>query len=273
MLDGAGAKYYNQLSSLHKVICNYFLLQEYYDFTHQLFRTDSYYDGQMGGNAGPVSIIHDFDTQLQYIIYRRVSSCNITALSDSFSGDVIFDDDGNPQLIPPSRFFLLGRDFNYSYEGVTTVRGVEVDSWIAIVDFLSLSPYSNLTGGAVEVFFTRPGYNISTDRSAGGSQVPWRVNVRGLLTYAYEYFNVSGSMDVDYELDYFDFSASEPPYDAFDVSFCSDPDESLTLGLRFEVPLEGIDFRTFRTNLRASLVDATKLKPVQVNNIHVSNLM
>lgn len=251
---------------------NHFILQEFYDFTHGLFRTDGYFDDQTGNSSGPLTIVHDFDTQLEFLIFRHVSSCNVSVLSQSFGGDVIFDDDGNPQLITPSRFFLL-EGFNYSYEGVTRVRGTEVDSWIAVADFIRLSSYGNLTDGVVEVFFTRPEYNIVTDRSADGMQVPWRVNLRGLVMYDYPLLNVSGSMDVDYELDYFDFSASEPPFDAYDISVCFDSDESVTLGLRFEVALEGISFRTLRTNIRASLVAATKLKPLQVNNIHVSNVM
>lgn len=225
----------------------------------------------MGGSAGPISIIHDFDSQLQFIINRHVSSCGVTPLSESFGRDVIFDGDGNAQLTSPSGFFLFGRNLNYSYEGVSTVRGVEVDSWIAIVDSIALDRFSNLTDAVVEVFFTRPEYNISTDRSAGGSRVPWRVNIRGLQSY--NGFNTSVSINasnVSYVVDYFDFSTSEPPYDLFDISFCSDADQSHTLGLRFEVPREGIDFSTFRTNLRASLVTATKLRPLQVNNIHVS---
>jgi hypothetical protein len=222
----------------------------------------------MFGDAGASSIIHDFDSQLQFYINRHTGACNRSSLSEPYVRDVTFDIDGNPQLLPPSRFFFLGGDYNYSYEGVTTVRGVEVDSWVAIVDFVVLGPFSNMSDGVIDIFFTRPEYNITTDRSTGGSQVPWRIILRGLVTY--DFFNITGSMNTSFEIDYFDFSPSEPSYDAFDISSCSDPDQSHTLGLRFKVPRDGIDFSTFRTNLRASLVAATNLKPLQVNNIHVS---
>lgn len=246
------------------------MLQEFYDFQHQLFRFDVYSNGEMGGDPGPISIVHDFDSQLQYVINRHVSSCNVTTLSQAYTGDVIFDGDDNPRIASPGRFFFLNIGLNYSYEGVSTVRGVAVDSWVASVDSLQLNQYTNLTDGVYEVFFTRPEYTVTTDRSAGESVIPWRVNWRGLLLYSAPDYNMSGSMNVSYEMDFFDFSSSEPPYDAFDVSFCSDPDQSNTLALRFGVPREGIDFSTFRTNLRASIVAVTKLKPLQVNNIHVS---
>lgn len=246
-------------------------LQEYYDFTQQLFRLDIYYNGGPGGDAAPYKIIHDFDGQLQYVINRHTSSCNITSLSDdNISGaDVVLDGEGNAQIASPGRLFFLNSGLNYSYEGVSTVRGVRVDSWVAIVDdSIPISPSSNLSNGVYEVFFTRPEYNISTDRSEGGNRVIWRTNVRGLLSYSY--MNMSGSLNVSYEADFFDFSASEPPFDAFDISSCFDADQTHTVVFTLEVPRQGIDFSTFRTNLRTSLVAATNLKPLQVNNIHVS---
>ncbi len=241
------------------------MLQEYYDFVHQLFRLDVYYDGQMGGAAGPYQFVHDFESQLQYIINRHDGSCNITTLSQPFLGDVELDEEGNANLISPRTIFFQHKDLNYSYEGVSTVRGVEVDSWIASPDFFQFNAVSNITNGVFEIFFTRPGYNITTDRSAGASVVLWRIIVSGEVSNA-----IIGSVNVSYEMDFFDFSTSEPPYDVFDVSVCFDPEESHTLLLLFEVPRLGIDFSTFRTNLRASLVNATGLRPVQVNNIRVS---
>lgn len=246
------------------------MLQEYYDFIHQLFRTDVYYNGGYGGDPGPYSIIHDFDSQLQYVINRHVSTCRITPLVNATIGDVTINSEGDAQLASPGRFIFLNTGLNFSYEGVSTVRGVEVDSWVAIVDSVSvpLNRVANFSNGIYEVFFTRPEYNISTDRSEGGTRIIWRANLRGMV--AYSYMNVSGSSNVSYEIDYFDFSASEPPYDAFDISSCFDADQTHTVAFSFNVPRQGIDFGTFRTNFRASLVNATSLKPLQVNNIHVS---
>lgn len=235
--------------------------------THNLFRLDGYYDGARGGQPGPYSIVHDFDTQLQYIINRHTSNCTVSTLDKGFFGDLTKDEGGNPQLRPPNQLFFF-RGLNYTYKGVSTVRGVEVDSWIATSEFIVLSPVLNITNGIYEVFFTRPGYTVSTDRSPGESMVPWRVIVTG--TYYLDDDGNITSGNSSFELDYFDFSASEPPYDSFDVSVCASAEESHTVVFVFETPVIGIDFSIFRTNIRKSIVQATKLKPLQVNNIQVS---
>lgn len=185
-------------------------------------------------------------------------------------GDIRFDNNGRPQLVTPSQLFYLGSGYNYTYEGVSTVRGVKVDSWIATRDNNVLNPNANLTDGVYEIFFTRPEYTIHTDRSVGASIVPWRLNFRGTVVYVNSTTNETVSNDVNYESDFFDFSTSEPPYDAFDVSVCFSGEASNTVALAFPVSVVGIDFSEFRTNLRASLVNATGLRPLQINNIHVS---
>ena len=243
-------------------------LQEFYDNTHNLFRVDAYYDGSMGGDAGPYRVIHDFDGQLQYIINGHTSTCNVSTLNNTFFSDVELDENNSPRLISPARFFFLADDLNYTYEGISTVRGVQVDSWIARKGYMEFNQYSNLTNGIFEVFFTRPEYTVSTDRSEGGSSIPWRVIVRGELATP-----MAPPVNVSFEVDFFDFSPNEPPYDAFDVSRCYDSDDSHTIILFFEVAREGIDFREFRSNLRQSLVNATGLKPLQINNIQVSGMM
>ena len=152
---------------------------------------------------------------------------------------------------------------------MSTVRGVEVDSWISIRDLQIWNPRVNLTDAIVEVFFTRPQYMINTVHSSGDSIIPWRFKTRGLVSY------LNGSeiikVNISFQMDLFDFSAGEPPYDVFDTSKCLSSDQVYTLILAIKTSNVGIDFLQFRTNLRSSIIGyIPNLKPLQVNNIHVS---
>lgn len=231
---------------------------------------DFYSDGSFGLSAGPFQVVHDFDTQVQYFINRHTSNCSTTPLREGEADDIVRDQTGTPHIISPSQLIYRGNDHNYTYEGVTTIRGVGVDSWITVFERMNFSYGAYMTNGVFEVFFTRPEYTVGTDRSPGGVAVPWRLNARGLLNTVNATNNVTMSKNVSYIIDFSDFSANEPPYDAFDVSVCFSGDETHTVLLIFNTSRVGIDFNTFRTNLRASIVAATKIKPLQVNNIHVS---
>lgn len=151
------------------------------------------------------------------------------------------------------------------------MRGVEVESWVSIRDAQVINPFVNVSNAVYEIFFTRPGYRIQTDRSAGTEVVPWRMILRGVVTY---FVNVTTGLtnttNLNYVADYFDFSASEPPYDVYDTAVCFSGNQTHTVILVLPVPVEGIDFSILRTNLRAGLVKATNLKPLQVNRIQVS---
>ena len=240
---------------------------------HQLYRLDLYYDGSIGGDPGPYRIIHDFDSQVEYFIHRHTSNCTAQTLGSFPIGeDILFDEASMVSIASPNQLFLLSQDFNYTYEGVTTVRGVEVDSWISVREMETFNT-GNLTDGVFEIFFTRPEYSIRTDRSGDvGVPVPWRVNLRGLFSY----FNFSTGQsvvmerNVSFTSDFFDFAAGEPPYDAFDVSVCFNGDDLHTVIVYFNTTRVGIDFSTLRTNLRAGVVNVTGVRPLQVNNIHVS---
>lgn len=248
-------------------------MQEFYDSRHNLFRLDLYYDGSVGGEAGAYQIIHDFDTQVEYIINRYTSTCSSSQLGTIDSGgDYRTDNMGNEVLLSPSEILYLGNQFDYSYEGVTTVRGVEVDAWISVRNVHQFES-GNLTDAVFEFFFTRPDYTVSTDRSSGEVSIPWRITIRGTASYTLTNFTANTTelvnREVDAVIDFFDFSSMEPPYDAYDVSLCSSEDETHTMVFAFNTSQAGIDFGRFRSNLRAAVVQATGIKPLQVNNIQV----
>jgi len=262
------------VASIECVFGVYFVvLQEYYHLTHKLFRLDTYYDGSRGGSAGPVTVVHDFNTMTEYIINRHTSTCMPSALGNGsvLSFDVIQDEDQGTRLFSPRDLFFLQDTFNYTYEGVTNMRGVPVDSWLSVRDFESFSNGANLTGGVVELFFTRPDLNFTSTLSKEQGAIPWAVKIRGVVVYSNgtDIFRSNITM----ESDMYDFTSNEPSYDAFDVSLCFADTEIHTLVMVFEnVSLIGLDLGELRTNLRSSIRRFTNLQPLQINNIQVKGL-
>ena len=187
-----------------------------------------------------------------------------------FDADV---ENGMARLVSPSDFLLLSNEFNYSYEGVSVVRGVEVDSWISYRAFEELA-YGNFTDTLYEVFFTRPDWSIGTTSSAHSSEpVLWQIRISGTLTFLNSSTNETQSEEFSSTYDTFSFSSSEPDLDEFDTSVCVEDGAYFSVGLT--LPVEGIqvDFSLLPRNVRTSVSDFTGVRPLQIGNIHVSHVV
>ena len=250
----------------------YYLLQEFYDLPHNLFRLDVY-DGR--GSAGPVSIIHDFSTSVQYVVNNRVLGCSAQRLEQAspFFFDITTGEGDSLQLVSPNNFFFLGSEFNYSYEGVSNIRGVDVDSWVSVRDFERVSPAVNLTNGIYEVFFTRPEWYYINGDAVNTDPLPWRVKFSGTVNFLNTSDNSTRMINQTFVLDFFAFSTDEPSYDAFDVSSCSAPDDFYVLVMF--IPKQGVDvnFGQLRRNIRGSVSNYTGLRPLQIGNIQVRSVV
>ena len=258
---------------------HFLYFQEVYDIQNNLFRIDFYNNGRGRGRdlgpPGPFSIIHDFDTATQYFIGTQILNCTATPLSVSapYSFDVTTDNSGTLQLVSPNNFFFLGNEFNYSYEGVSNIRGVDVDSWVSVRDFEKVAQSVNLTDTIYEVFFTRPDWIYATDRSINTDPVPWRVKLTGGVSFLNSTTNSTVNINGTFQLDYFDFSTSEPNYDSFDISLCSAPEDYHTVLMMIPGQEKGLDFGRLRRNIRASVSKFTGVKPLQIGNIQVCKWM
>lgn len=240
-------------------------LQEFYNFPHSLFRVD-YYD-----KTGPVSVIHDFNQGLQYKIEQNLYTCNITRLEDI--RDRLFDvdvDSAVPQLSSPSQLSLILHKYNYSYEGVTKVRGIDADSWVSVRDFERFTANSNISNATVEVFFSRPGWLLVNGHSVTTKPAPLRTKISGVLSYRNitDGSIVTKPMSLQFEM--FDFSDSEPPYDAFDITPCFDHDDLVHVVLIVPGQLKGLYMETLRESVRVSISNYTGVSPLQVSSISVS---
>ena len=249
-------------------------MQEFYDYDRNLFRLDTYYDGSSGGVAQPVSIIHDLSSSVQYVIGNQFRFCFAQPLQVSapFLWDITTDDGGTLQLVSPNNIFFRGPNYSYTYQGATNVRGVDVDSWLSYRSFEQLAPAINLSDAYYQVFFTRPGWSFPIVQSVTDQPVPWRIIINGTLSTVNRTDNSTYSYFSTFYMDLYEFSTNEPPYDAFDISSCSAPDDYYTLVLFIPGSETGIDFGQLRRNIRTSVTNYTGLRPLQIGNIQVSRL-
>ena len=251
----------------------YLHLQEFYDQTHNLFRIDLQYDGQQGGSPGPLTFIHDISSSVQYVIGNQIRFCLPQSLQEAtYFWDLATNDDGTVELVSPNGLFFRGSQYNYTYQGATNIRGVDVDSWVSYREFESFSTLVNLSNAYYQVFYTRPGWSFYNVQSATTDPVPWRIVINGTVSTRQ---NMTDDTIITYNstfrMDLFEFSTDEPPYDAFDVSSCSAPDDYYVMVLLIPGNENYIDFGRLRRNIRTGVSDYTGLRPLQIGNIQVNN--
>ena len=232
---------------------------------------DVYNDGRQGGSPGPISIIHDSARNIDYIINRQLNNCTVMSRDDA-TRYLQENSELVAPLVTPADWLSLAQQFPYAYEGVTNVRGVDVDAWISRQPLKSLQLATGVLevrNGTWEIFFTRPGWRITGDRTASTDPVLWRVNLSGDLLFINAKDNSTTSGFISALLDIFDFSSEEPDFDVFDVSTCFSPSEYHVLSLAVPEHVNGLNFRQLRRNLQSAIVNYSKIQLLQVGNIQV----
>ena len=249
-----------------------------------MLRVDVYYDGRSGGSAGPISIIRDYDRGIDHIINRQLNNCTVMLTDD----DAVFFDtlegpiDYLTQIVTITNLLFFAQLFPYTYQGVTNIRGVDVDAWIGMQpDFRAVIPQTafittpgvlELRNGNWTLYSTRPGWRITSDRSVSTDPVLWRIMYQGNLSFTFlrNNTNVTTSGIFGALHDIFDFSSEEPDFDVFDISTCFSPSEYHVLSLAIPGHEQGLNFSQLRRNIRNAIVTYSAIQPLQVGNIQVS---
>ena len=216
-----------------------------------------------------MTIVHDLGASVQYVISKQIFYCSVQPLREvaPYFWDLMIDDNNTLQLVSANNLFFRGTEYNYTYQGATNIRGVDVDYWVSYREFEQIG--LNLSNAYYHVYYTRPGWNFTTVHSVTTESVPWRIVINGTVTRVNTVDNTTVTYNTTYEMDLFDFSMEEPPYDVFDVSACSGPDDYYTLGLIIPGREKGLDFGQLRRNIRTSVSNYTGLRPLQIGNIQV----
>ena len=208
--------------------------------------------------------------ETQYTINQQLQNCSINHIKAEESFDTVVED-GVARLASPSHLLLLSNEFNYSYEGVSTVRGVEVESWISYREFEELAT-ANLTDTIYEIFFTRPGWKLETLTSAADSSdsTLWRLKLTGAITFVNSSTNLTQTQNFSSTYDFFGFSSGAPDLDVFDTSVCFPPSEYYIVTMFLPVENVQVDFSQLHHNVRSSVSSFTNVRPLQIGNIQVT---
>ena len=249
-------------------------LQEYYDYIHQLSRIDGYTtEPSITGVIGPYSLVHDFNIGAQYALSLNDRTCMVQPLTENNTvSDGMRDSTGELHLRSLRSLLLAGPQYDFVYEGVTTVRGIPVDVWQSYRDQQTISSFyfTNIT---YLLYMTRPGVNISSPFGLTTSPVLVQTKITGVVSgvadgYPYS-VNVSSVSSV------FAMSHTEPPLDVYATLSCFSPSDYQVF--QFSVPpaVGPVNQQLFRSNVRSAFLDYAKsinmpfLTPLQVNNIQV----
>lgn len=219
-------------------------------------------------------IIEDFDEGVQYKINSRYGSCTIIPINATNSLSTEVGDDGMVHLQSVKNHFLRQDEYNYTYEGVSQVRRVDVESWISLRSREVFNNYSVLTDGYVQVFYTLPTWNIVYgDNKTTNTSVPWRFVIAGNFSLLSQEDNSTYFPIIDEVLE---FRTEEPNFDVFDVSVCFSVDQYTILWLMLPLPdgvtYTSLDHSLLRTRVRSALSQAANVSASKLGGIDVSNL-
>ena len=239
-------------------------MQEYYDYPLSLFRIDVSVMGR------PYSLVHDFNLEVQYVIDRLFNNCTVSPLypnNTRFDGNV--GEDGYPTLRLANQLFAFDW-FNFSYEGETVVREVEVDAWVGYLDFVVFTENVNISDVVYEVFFTKPGFVVSSDYSSTNQPVLWATKATGSSNSFDPMTGNYTNSSFSFIQNYFAFSVSEPPYDTFDTSVCVDPVDYGNIVMRIPDFPPGIEVPGLRRAIRLAVANFANIPALQVGSVMVS---
>jgi hypothetical protein len=191
--------------------------------------------------------------------------------------DTTMDGDSDLHIASTAQLLHLTSNFNYTYEGVTTIRGFMADVWISPRPFDSFQNGFNVTDGAYLIYMTRPGQVFSTVYGVTTNPVLVHLKYTGVAhsftngTYSTRNFTNHVSM--------FDFSDVEPPLDVYDISPCINRSTAVTVKFLIRASQGPPMQIQFRSSVRSAFMQYAKsigqpfVSPLQITNIQVSKLI
>lgn len=171
--------------------------------------------------------------------------------------------------------FLTNSEYQFVYEGITTVRGIPVDVWISYRSQETLYSF-NFTDVVYTLFITRPGQVSKSEFGFTTDPVIVQTKFAAVLTITFpngttNVTNISSTSNL------FGFTPSEPPLDVYSTLACLSPSDYEVV--RFRVPLTTAppNQDKFRSNIRSAFIKYAKgigmpfVSPLQINSIMVRN--
>lgn len=211
-----------------------------------------------------------------YTIANFYQDCSTQQLvyNDATAFEATVDSNGALHLLTTQQLLLASNEYEYSYEGVANVRGTEVDSWISLRDFEAYSPSVNLTNVIYEIFFTRPGFVLTSDYSVTVEPAIWQINIKGTANYFDSTTGEYNSTNFTSEFNWFNFSPDEPFLDVFDSSVCLEPSEFVIVNFAI-LTNDTLTTPPIRAGVRNAIVNYVQsigmpfITPLQISAIQV----
>lgn len=231
-----------------------------------MVRINGYFAGS------PYIFVQDFNVGSQYSVNANFQNCTIQKITTANSFfDSTVGTDGQLHLRSPRDLFLASSMFNFTYEGVSMVRGIAVDVWISPREFQSFFN-ANVTNGVYIIYISRPGQRISSEFGITTDPVIVQAQYNGFARVRLRNGTIMEN-NLTATFSVYDFSSVEPSLDVYDTTVCLLPSDYVTL--RFSLPLKARSSNLFRSTIRSALFNYSKqinipfLSPLQINNIQV----
>lgn len=219
--------------------------------------------------------MHDFSIGAQYFLKPDENRCLISSLnSNNTFYDGTMDSNGHLRLDNLRNLFLANSQFQFVYEGVSTVRGIPVDVWLSYrgQERIQNNNFYNVT---YIIYISRPGQIVSSEFGLTTTPVIVQTSFKAVLQVNFS--NGTTTMrNISSITGLMGFTPSEPPLDAFATLNCLSIADYQQIKFRIPLTSGPTTQNNFRSNIRSAFLDyATKigmpfLSPLQINNIKVS---
>ena len=252
-----------------------FLMQEFYDFDHQLFRYDVFVS--VPEYTGSFSGIQDFNIETQYYINHLYETCYVSPITlENSYFDANNGSDGRLHLNGLRELLYATDDRDFVYEGVTTARGLLVDVWIAqSPGEFPLTNGSTIVNVTYQIYFTRPGQQVVSVTGNTTDSTIWQTTFTGTSVSMGD----DGSEiieEVSSTANFYSFSPSEPLLDVYDISTCLAQSEFVRLSMLIPTGGRLANVTSLKQNIRAAITEYARQvgmpfrTPLQISSIQVS---
>lgn len=226
-------------------------VKEWYDFDLNLVQYDLS-SSQFGPN--PVTVIHDFNTGVAYIVDKVTGQCQTNPISsDSF--DVTKVDAQTVRIRTAREFYYFDRA-SYTYEGTKSVRDLLTDVWIAT------RPNNDYSVNTTwEWYFLSPDYNPDLpDKLQFGMPVMMTMTDTNGRHFVYNIY---------------DYDERRPPIWEFDISKCFNYTQKRDFSFRLKGSYRqavSSNMRNFKDATIRAITSAGSVNGLQPSGLRINNI-
>ncbi|TRY73257.1 hypothetical protein TCAL_07893 [Tigriopus californicus] len=219
-------------------------------------RLSSAYD-DFGINTRAFTVIHDFNTGIQYTLNKRSGNCSTQEIPLT-SPDLELSESSHIRL-KHAKDLLDVDPLQFMYSGERILRGANCDVWVA-------EESSSLGYQTTELYFTRPDWNVFIEEINAHQELPM-----GIRT-CYATNKTDATFNYCLMSHYIEFNPTKPSWRHFDIASCVHPKERLFLKVSLDVTYNQLiqfNLQTSKNSIQNALADLAKVSPLRIIDIHM----